>query len=217
MNRPQAILFDMDGTLVDAFAPIVGALNGVLREFGKEELSAEAIRRFTGGGVDHMQMLFGERKIEALQRFHELHDARYLSEIAPLPGADALLRWLAEQQIPAAIVTSKGESRAHAQLAVLGWQSLFGAVVGKIDGRPEKPSPAPVWLACERLGVEASETLFIGDGLADMRAGAAAGSRPLGLIGHYSAEELSDAGADDCFASLNDLHRWLQATLSPRL
>ncbi len=206
--RPEAVLLDMDGTLVDAFGPIVSALNRTLADFGLPEMSDADIRRHTGRGECSMISLFGDRREEAAARFLEYHD-EHLLDVRPMPGAPDLLAWLNAQGIPAAIVTSKHQDRAEKQLAHLGWQDMVDCVVGLCEGRRQKPDPHTLFLACEALGVPPTRTVMVGDGTADMKAARLAGSLPVGLTHDFSEEELTDAGAAHCFDSLHALRAWL--------
>lgn len=206
----SAVLFDLDGTLIDAFPPIVSALNQTLREFGKEEMTEVAIKRHTGRGGEGIEPLFPGQVQEAGKRFLELHDALHLKQIRALDGAETMLQWLLERQIPVAVVTSKGEQRAEIQIETLGWSRYFGAIIGRVDGRPEKPSPVPVLMACESLGRTADKCLMIGDGIGDMIAGSCAGLFTVGIVDSFSEEELVENGARLCFSSLGEVHQWLQ-------
>jgi len=205
----KGILLDMDGTIVDAFPPIIRALNQTFAEFGLPQMTPQEVKRHTGRGDCSMIALFGDRREEAGVRFLEIHDEDYLQHITPLAGAEQLFLWLQEQNIPCAIVTSKSQMRAEAQLDVLGWRALIQSVIGKIDGRPEKPDPTPVLLACEALHISAEQAVMIGDGIADMKSAVRAGSLALGLCDAFSAEELMQAGATHCFDSLAGAHAWL--------
>jgi len=213
MTAIRAVLLDMDGTLVNAFPPIINALNTTLREFGLAELTELEVRRHTGRGHLGIHELFGDRHVEASQRFLELHDADYLRLVTPMAGAETLLHWLQQQSLGAAIVTSKGQHRAEAQIDVLGWGNYLPVIIGKIDGRAGKPDPEPLLIACEALAVMPGETVMIGDGIADMAAAATAGSRGLGLTGAFSANELEEAGATACFSSLTEVMQWLQTQI----
>ncbi len=209
----QAVLLDMDGTIVDAFPPIIRALNQTFVEFGLPQMTPAAVKRHTGKGDCSMKALFGERRDEAAARFLEIHDEDYLDQIKPLSGAQTLFNWLQAAGIPAAIVTSKSQIRAEAQLDVLCWADYFDVVIGKMDGRPEKPDPGPVLLACEHLKVEPQQTVMIGDGIADMKAASRAGSLAIGMCDAFSAQELTAAGASHCFDSLTEVHAWLQTQI----
>ncbi|MCF7820986.1 MAG: HAD family hydrolase [Mariprofundaceae bacterium] len=216
MNQQQGIrgvLFDMDGTLVDAFPPIINALNRTLAEYGMATMTPEAIKRHTGRGDCGMKSLFGEHKEKAATRFLELHDADYLKQIKTIEGAEPLLSWLRSKGVPVAIVTSKGQYRAEAQIELLGWQDYFRTIVGKMDGRAEKPSPEPVLMACETLALNPAESIMIGDGIADMKAGSRAGALTAGIVDSFSRKELEESGASICFNSLIDVHEWLKKML----
>lgn len=209
-NKPlQAVLLDMDGTLVDAFPPIIYALNKTLEEFGRPTMTPLEIKRHTGRGEGGMMSLFGDDKETATARFLQLHDEK-LAMVEPLPGARELLDWLQSEGLGIAIVTSKGQQRAEAQLEMLGWQSLVPIVIGKIDGRAGKPDPLPVRLACEALGHAPDVSVMVGDGIADIKAAKGAGVVSIGLHGLFSEEELMSAGADQCFETLDEVHQWLK-------
>jgi len=210
----KAVLLDMDGTIVDAFPPIIRALNQTFSEFGLPQMTPAAVKRHTGKGDCSMKALFGERRDEAAARFLEIHDEDYLDQIKPLAGAETLFHWLQTEGIPSAIVTSKSQLRAEAQLDVLQWAGYFDVVIGKMDGRPEKPDPAPVLLACEHLGVEPEHTVMIGDGIADMKSATRAGACAVGMCDAFSAQELTAVGASHCFDSLTEVHAWLKTQIS---
>lgn len=209
----KGVLLDMDGTIVDAFPPIIRALNQTFIEFGLPTMTPKQVKRHTGKGDCSMKALFGERREEAAARFLEIHDEDYLDRIRPLDGAETLFSWLKQCGLPAAIVTSKSQSRAEAQLKVLGWQDYFDVVIGKVDGRPEKPDPAPIRLACEALAIEPRHAIMIGDGVADMKSAVRAGSRGVGVSDAFSAEELAKVGASYCFDSLTEVHAWLKTQI----
>lgn len=210
MSAIKAVLLDMDGTIVDAFPPIIRALNQTFAEYGLPQMTAQEVKRHTGRGDCSMISLFGDKREEAGIRFLEIHDEDYLQKITPLPGAELLFQWLKENDIPCAIVTSKSQLRAEAQLDVLGWTDYVGVVIGKTKDRPEKPDPTPVLLACEALGIDPDNAVMIGDGVADMKAGTRAGCTPIGLCDGFSADELSEVGAAFCFDSLTQVQAWLQ-------
>lgn len=204
----KAVLLDMDGTLVDAFKPIITALNQTLEDFGLPQMSDADIKRHTGRGECSMVSLFGDKREEAVKHFLEYHD-RHLFDIQPMPGAECMLDWLAEHGIASAIVTSKSQPRADKQLKHLGWTDKISAVIGMQDGRRQKPDPHTIQLACNALNLHPSDTIMIGDGTADMKAGKSAGSIPIGLTHSFSHDELINAGATHCFDSLAEVQRWL--------
>jgi len=209
----QGVLLDMDGTLVDAFAPIVRAMNQTLQEFGLQTMSDSDIRRHTGKGDCSMTSLFGNQKEAAGKRFLDIHDEDYFTGIFPLTGASDLLNWLQDTQVPVAIVTSKGQYRAEEQLAHLGWSDKVHTVVGKLEGRANKPDPESLFIACDALQVKPENTLMIGDGIADMKAAKRAGSDGIGITVSFSDDELREAGAIHTFPTLIEVHAWLKTQI----
>jgi len=205
----RAVLLDMDGTLVDAFRPIITALNRTLGDFSLPQMTDDEVRRHTGRGECSMLSLFGDHREAASARFLEYHD-EYLFDVHPLPGALELLDWLTERGIASAIVTSKSQVRADKQLAFLGWENKLGAVIGLQQGRRQKPDPHTMFLACEALGIDANVCVMVGDGPADMKAAKRAGILPVGLTHSFTAQELGEDGAARCFGSLHEVHAWLQ-------
>ncbi len=209
----QAVLLDLDGTLIDAFGPIIYALNRTLAEFGLAPMSDVEVRRHTGRGECSMISLFGDHREAATRRFLEFHDER-LFDVRPMTGAEALLQWLNARGIPTGIVTSKSQERAERQLAHLGWQPWVQAIIGMREGRRQKPDPHTVHLACDTLGVAPARAVMIGDGTADMKAAARAGALPVGLCQDFSEDELTAAGAACCFHTLPQVQQWLSTQIS---
>ena len=206
----QAVLLDMDGTLVDAFRPIISALNRTLRDFALPQMTDDEVRRHTGRGECSMVSLFGEHREQAAARFLEYHD-EHLLDVRPMEGAAELLDWLAARGIARGIVTSKSQIRADRQLEHLRWRDKFDTVIGLCEGRRQKPDPHTVYLACEALGVSAKNCIMIGDGTADIKSALRAGAYPVGICDSFSAEELFAVGAKQCFPSLIEVHTWLKS------
>ncbi|MDQ6979174.1 MAG: HAD family hydrolase [Mariprofundaceae bacterium] len=212
--KPEAILLDMDGTLIDAFAPIVYALNATLEEFGLPTMTDHEVIRHTGKGECSMISLFGEHREAAGKRFLEFHDTR-LFDVTPLPAAEALLHGLVAAGIHRAIVTSKSQPRADKQLEYLHWQGLFDAVVGLCEGRRQKPDPHTVTLACSMIPCEPARSWMIGDGTADMKAARRAGmGQVIGIANSFSDAELREAGADQTFSDLQGAWTWIQTQIN---
>jgi len=205
----QGVLLDLDGTLIDGFSPIVAALNQTREEFGMQPLPHLEIQRHTGRGGGSVEAMFGKAWREAQPRFLELHDRVFLSQTSPMPGAEELLDFLVVNGLVAGIVTNKGQERAETQLQHLGWHGKLAVVVGYVPGKPSKPSPKPVKLACKLMQIDVRRSLFIGDGPADMQAASRAGSLPIGIADSFSEEELRESGAALCFANLMDIQAWM--------
>lgn len=196
---PDAILFDLDGTLADSMTVIAEALVDTLERFGHTTTveglmphfgprMQEVISAATGVDLDEADRLYAE--------YLPIYYGEYMTRSRPLPGADALLDALAPTRVPMGIVTSKLERGAHDLLAHLGWSGHFGVVVGR-DTTPEmKPSPVPVRYALDALDADAALTVSVGDTEEDMRAASAAGvATVIGLTVIRTPEQMRAAGA----------------------
>lgn len=208
--HPEAVMLDLDGTLLDSFEPIVNALNQTLLKFGHPPMSPMEVRRYTGRDDGTVASLFGDKWEEARDHYLMLHDRHYLEQMTVMPGAVELLGWLHMQSIPTAIVTNKGQERAETQISHLGWEAVINQITGYVDGRRGKPHPDPVIATCRQLHAKPEHSLFIGDGIADMQAASAAACPAIGLTHCYSEGELTEAGATRCFANLSQVHAWLK-------
>lgn len=206
---PSAVLFDLDGTLVDSRDAIWDALShaATARRHplpARAEVEAlvgfplEALFASTMRGVD-------AREASALvAAYHARFAAAAPALLAPMPGAFAALEAL--RGTPLAVVTTKRRAAAEITLAAVGMRARFAAVVPREDASALKPDPAPVREACARLAVAPERAVMVGDTPLDVRAAKAAGARAIGVAGgHASPRELRAAGAERVLASLNEL------------
>jgi HAD superfamily hydrolase (TIGR01549 family) len=211
-NRQAALLFDLDGTLVDSVYQHVLAWTAALQEEGIE-LSVWRIHRRIGmsGGL-FVQALSREtgRELSAdeVVRLQEAHAREFLKrqhEVRPLPGAKDLLQHLSATGIPWAIATSGSQRTAGPALQMLGIPD--GTVVVTRDQVPfAKPDPHLFLKAAERLNVEVQNSIVVGDSVWDMLAAQRARALGVGLMsGGYGREELERAGAFRVYEDPADL------------
>jgi HAD superfamily hydrolase (TIGR01549 family) len=211
-DRQAALLFDLDGTLVDSVYQHVLAWTAALHEEGIE-LSVWRIHRRIGmsGGL-FVQALSREtgRELSAgeVTRLQEAHAREFLKrqhEVRPLPGAKDLLQHLSATGIPWAIATSGSQRTAGPALQMLGIPD--GTVVVTRDQVPfAKPDPHLFLKAAERLNVEAQNSIVVGDSVWDMLAAQRARALGVGLMsGGYGREELERAGAFRVYEDPADL------------
>lgn len=201
----EAILFDLDGTLIDSIELIVKSYEHTLREHGKPELSRAKIMSFIGIPLrKHLQhYAVDEAEVESMTRTYrawnlEHHD----SLVRPFAGVDGMLAGLRERRQNIAVVTSKLSEAAWRGLALCGLEGYFDVLVGADDVERHKPDPTPLLFACERLGVEPQHCAYIGDSVHDMVAARAAAMGAIGAgWGPFDATELEAAGATLVLAS----------------
>lgn len=170
-DRPQAILFDWDNTLVDNWEVIRGAMNATLVAFDMAPWSVEETRqRVARSARDGFPDLFGDRWQEAQGMFYEHFSARHLQDLRPLAGAADILTWLADEGYWLAVVSNKRGDLLRAEAEHLGWNRFFRHIIGANDADEDKPAPAPVTMALDGSGVPAGPAVwFVGDGPIDVK------------------------------------------------
>ena len=211
-RRGPALLFDLDGTLVDSVYQHVLSWREALQAAGFE-LSVWRIHRRIGmsGGllVNALLRETGHRvtaeEAARLQRLHTEAYTRRVSQVRPLPGARELLAYLSETGIPWAIATSGREESARLTLDVLGLSSGV-PVVTRDQVEHAKPDPDLFLAAAERLGVDINQSVVVGDSVWDLLAAQRARTLGVGLLsGGYGQDELERAGAYRVYQDPADL------------
>jgi phosphoglycolate phosphatase len=173
----DAVLFDLDGTLVDSFAAIAASVNHVRGGRGLPPLSVDEVKRHVGRGPEFLlrhTVPGGDYEADiAVYRAHHPTVMGPLTEL--LPGAAATLAWLQGQGVALGLCSNKPRLFSEALLERLGIAGCFRVVVGPEDVARLKPAPDMVLFAMSRLGVAASRTLYIGDMSVDIETARAAG------------------------------------------
>ena len=184
--RIQAVIFDLDGTLVDSLPDIHAAANRLLGERGHGPLAPAEVRRFVGNGmgvlVERLLAAAGEAagpdELAAAQaRYRDLYDAAPSERSALYPGVRAALEHLQGERLALGVCTNKPEAPARQILADLGIAARFGTLVGGDSLPQRKPDPAPLHHAATGLGVAAGAVLYVGDSEVDAATARAAGVR----------------------------------------
>lgn len=212
----QAFLFDLDGTLVDSVYQHVLAWREAL-EAGGMHLAVWRIHRQIGmsGGL-FINALLRETGLtvsveegERLQQIHGEAFKRYASQVRPLPGAEELLSYLTDAGVPWAIATSGRLESASLSLRLLGLKDDVPIITRDLV-RHAKPDPDLFLAAAEKLGVDVSDSVVIGDSIWDLLAARRARALGVGLLsGGYGREELERAGAYRVYNDPADLLRHL--------
>lgn len=205
----RAVLFDLDGTLVDSEPLIAAALAETLARHGITWDPAE-VGRVVGPPMTVMiQRIAGVTTAEADALFAEYAECyleRHAPRTRPLEGAVDLLDALAHARLPLALVTNKHELSARRVLGYLGWTERFAAVCGADSVSRVKPDAAHAIEAARTLGVTPSEAALVGDLDVDMACGRDAGlARVIGFANGVTPEALRAAGATHVATSLTEV------------
>ena len=207
----QALLFDMDGTLLDSVPQSGQAGSAALAKYGYKaspeaiieaigsRLFVEIIPDWFGTDVDETQQIF--------QEFRRMYYEEFVTQAPAFPHAPELLQQLRDDGYRLAIVTNRSEVGAHSGVKWAGWEQHFEVVVGQDTAARAKPYPDPAHFALEALGVDPGAAAFIGDNETDIRCGAAAGLAAVVAIAQGDkADLLRSIGATHVSSDLHGLH-----------
>lgn len=183
MLKPYALLFDWDNTLVDSWKAVQHALNQTLTEYGHPTWTLAEIKvRCVHSAKDLFPAIFQESWQQAYDFFYQHITACHLKHLKPLVYALELLAFVSSQGIPMAIVSNKRTDILQREIDHLGWRSFFKVIVGSGDAPSDKPSPAPILLALDRMNLKPSlHHWYIGDALTDWQSAIASGCQPVAL------------------------------------
>lgn len=199
MMKYKAVLFDMDGTLLDTLADMAAAVNHILSVHGYPLRTVEEVRAFVGNGARKLMEralppdVTGDAFEALLEEYRQWYEAHACVKTAPYPGVPAVLAALHRAGVRCAVVSNKPDG-ATRELATRFFPGL--PAFGQRDGIPAKPAPDMVYHALAELGVEASAAAYVGDSEVDV---ALARNAKLPLVavswGFRGREALEEAGA----------------------
>jgi phosphoglycolate phosphatase len=216
--RVAAVLFDLDGTLVDSAPDLAGTANDMRASCGLDALPFECLRPHAGSGARGMLGVAfgavpGEPRFAALRDdFHRRYELRMLEQAARFAGIDAVLDALDRQRLPWGIVTNKALRFAQPMAQALGLWPRAAVLIGGDSTPFTKPHPEPLLEAARRVGLAAHECVYVGDDARDMHAGRAAGMRVVAASWGYlgAGAPPHEWGADQVVAEPADLLKWLE-------
>jgi phosphoglycolate phosphatase len=202
--RFQAVLFDLDGTLLDTLADLAASMNAALSSLGYPEHPMDAYRHFVGDGVRTLAgrvlpewaRADGGRVNRLVEAMGVEYGKRLTATSEPYPGVLELLGKLSNAGVRMAVLSNKPHEAVQILIRHYFPGSGFFAVLGQQPGTPVKPDPAAALELSVTLGVPAEGFLFLGDTGIDMRTATAAGMTPVGALwGFRDRDELIGAGA----------------------
>ena len=217
-NPLQAILFDLDGTLVDSVPDIAFAADAALDELGFDKAGETQVRSWVGNGARQLMqraLAFATDRAESAIGDDELDHAYrcFLNHYASSNGKnsrvyptviESLRRW--QQHWPLAVVTNKPIQFVPQLLADLGLDGFFSLLVGGECAAEKKPSPLPLYLACEKLGVAPENTLMVGDSSNDVLAAKAAGMPVIAVnYGYNHGQPIEQTNPNSVVGSFSEI------------
>lgn len=209
----SAILFDLDGTLLDTLEDIADAMNYVLGALGHAAHPLDAYRRFVGEGVRLLvqralpEAARDERTIErGVALMKERYGTHLFNKTQPYRGIEALLAELDARALPLAVLSNKLDEPTRLLVDHFFGVARFAAVRGQRDGVPRKPDPTAALEIAHELEIAPGEWLYLGDTPTDMQTAASAGMVAVGVAwGFRSPDELVRHGADHVITTPDEL------------
>ena len=202
--RYDAVLFDLDGTLLDTLADLAESMNRSLERFGFARHAVEKYRYFVGDGVEALAWRAapaakGDDRMtgQLVAAMREEYGRRWAETTRPYPGVPEMLDALIARGLALAVFSNKPHEFTELCVAKLLPRWQFRAVVGIDDGTPTKPNPTGALRIAERLGIAPARFVYLGDTGTDMRTAVAAGMYPVGATwGFRTPDELTEHGAE---------------------
>ncbi len=198
----KAVLFDLDGTLVNSIYDIGGAMNVALESLGQPTFPIEQYYKMVGNGMKKLcQRALAEDQQHLLEELLQRYQARYLEhccdDTVVYEGGPQLLNELHRRGYKLAVITNKPADQAKRVMDTLLPGAPLDVVWGQQKPFAVKPDPAVYHHVCDLLGVQAGETLYCGDSDVDMLFAKNAGAKGAGCLWGFRDEaELKTAGAD---------------------
>lgn len=214
----KAVLFDLDGTLIDSAPDLAGAANDMRLARGLEALPYAALRPMVGSGARGMVgKAFDagphDAEFESLRaEFLDVYEARMLRQTQVFDAMWPLLNGLDEHQLPWGIVTNKAARFARPVVQALELHIRSKVLVCGDTTAHAKPHPAPLLEAARQLDLPATQCIYVGDDLRDVQAGRAAGMRTFAAAWGYLGEgdRIEAWGADFVLNDPAALLNWLE-------
>ena len=213
----KALLFDLDGTLLDTAPDFIAALNKQLKLHGRTPISNDAVRTsVTNGSVGLIQVGFGidpsDQQFETLrEEFLELYFANLADKTVLFDGLRQVLDTCYKQQIPWGIVTNKPWRYTQAVLSQLNLINQAATVICPDHVNQPKPDPEGMHKACNEIQISPSDCLYVGDHVRDIEAGRAADMTTIAAAWGYieAGENIAQWGADYVVNQSQQLHSLL--------
>jgi HAD superfamily hydrolase (TIGR01509 family) len=212
MSATRALLFDLDGTMVNTDALHIRAYNTLLQPYGRSVDIDYYRRKIMGfGAAEIMGGLFPDNdpaENAVLSDEKERLFRSYLTDIDPVAGLEKLLNWADEAGWEKAVVTNAPRDNAEQLLKGAGLHERFDILVVASELEHEKPHPLPYRLAAERVDADPRSSVAFEDSLAGVASASSAGAHTFGMLTALPEADLRDAGAAAVLNDFTESHLW---------
>lgn len=208
----KAIIFDLDGTLVNSLEDIADSANEAITKLGAPSHPVEAYCYFVGDGLAKLM----ERAMpggsphsalqESIEAFRSIYNNRWSNKTRPYPGIMDMLKRFQQSAVNMAVLSNKPDNFTQKCVKLFFPKIHFNAVTGKKDDTPAKPDPLSTLKILDVLEVHPAQSVFVGDSSVDIETGVGAGMNTIGVDwGFRTKSELEEAGADLVISSPQEL------------
>ena len=200
MKKMKAVLFDLDGTLLNTLDDIADSANYTLEQFGYPAHPVDAYRYFVGQGADYLLGAIvpdGARTPENMNALKKAYVERYnahsLDKTRPYDGIVEAVGKLREAGMKLAVISNKPEHATKSTIASTFPEGLFDFLAGAKPGVPLKPDPAIVRIVLDEFGISPEEAFFVGDTSVDLATAKNARCPSIGVTWGFRPEEVTGA------------------------
>ncbi|MCF0116823.1 MAG: HAD family hydrolase [Bacilli bacterium] len=188
----NAIIFDLDGTLLNTLNDLTDSLNVALKEYNFSSVSQEEVRSFLGGGIKVLvhRALKGKPNCDVYEnnvytRMKVVYNERKMNKTFPYLGIPELIKQLKAMHIKTAVISNKDENETIDIINHYFGENVFNVIRGKRHGVMAKPDPTSVFEVMKELKVHQEEVLYVGDSDVDMQTAINAGIRKIAVLWGY--------------------------------
>lgn len=201
----NAVLFDLDGTLIDTNELIIDSFKHTFKVFSKPEPDRETIIEWFGEPLAFTISNFFDNVNEAIQVYRDFNLKYHDERISIYNNVEMILKTLKEDGYKLGVVTSKNKSTAFKGLNRFNISHYFDVLIGSDDVKNHKPHEEPILNACKFLNVKPSESIMIGDSIYDIISGRNAGTKTCGVLYSFMKDKLVNVNADYYISDLIEL------------
>jgi pyrophosphatase PpaX len=205
---PEAVLFDFDGTLIDTGPLILESFRHTARRFLDRVPSDDALMRNVGVPLIHqMEELSPGRGAEMVAYYREHNQAAHDDLARPFPHVEEVLEELKQRGYPMAVVTAKGRTAVDLGVELIGLDRFIEVVITADDVEVNKPDPYPLRVAADRLGVDLTRSVYVGDSPHDMTAALRGGAVAVAALwgGIFPRERVLEPGPHHALEDIREL------------
>jgi phosphoglycolate phosphatase len=212
----RALIFDLDGTLINSMQDLIHSVNAMLRELGRRELAEETISGYIGHGApqlvaralgDGCTEAERQRALDFFLRYYETHK---MDTTCAYPGVAETLEKLAK--VPMAVLTNKPVRTSVRILDAMGLSKYFRAIYGGNSFETKKPDPVGARTILKELGAEPGEALFVGDSEVDVQTARNAGMMAAAVNYGFGVHDREACPADIYLDKLHDVIPFVQGS-----